>query len=59
MDPKIIQKCIPFGLMDGPTLSEMGKQQLYALSFTKDEATVLLEAVAQKKQEIARDIVRR
>jgi hypothetical protein len=52
MDPKIISKCRTFGLLDGPTLSSMRTQHLYALSFTKQETELLLEAIQEKEKEL-------
>lgn len=57
MDPIMIQKCKPFGLLHGPTLCDMTKKQLCALSFTKAEASVLVQAIAMKNESMAQEIV--
>lgn len=51
IDPKIISKCTTFGLLHGPTLCDMNKQKLQALTFTKEEAEIVLNAVSEKDKE--------
>lgn len=53
MDPRIISKCATFGLLHGPTMCDMNKQKLQALTFTKKEADILLDAIAEKEKELS------
>lgn len=53
MDPRIISKCREFGLLHGPSLSDMSKQKLLALSFSKQEADLLLEEIQKKELELS------